>query len=78
MSESEEKLVQAYSQLLEGLSTKSKISLIENLVKSLKEDKDKDKAFFEAYGTFASDKTPEEIMKDIKEARKFSNKDIQF
>jgi hypothetical protein len=78
MSESEEKLVQAYSQLLEGLSAKSKISLIESLVKSLKEDRNKDKAFYDSYGAFASDKSPEDIMKEIKEARKFRNKDIQF
>ncbi|MFP4091789.1 MAG: hypothetical protein ACLFT3_15900 [Cyclobacteriaceae bacterium] len=79
MSESEEKLVEAYSHLLEGMSAKGKISLIENLARSLKrQETDKDASFSKAFGAFASEKKPEEIIKEIKAARKFTNKDIQI
>ncbi len=72
-------IVETYSDLFEGLSSSNKIDLIENLSKSLKtEKKVKDTNFYESFGAFASAKTPEEIMADIKSSRKFRRKEIKF
>jgi len=71
--------VEAYSILFEGLSSLSKIELIEKLSKSLKKEKVvKESSFFKSFGAFASEKTAEEITKDIKSSRKFKNKEIKF
>ena len=57
----------------------SLIELIEKLVKSLKLDnKSKEKDFFKSFGAFASDKSAEEIVSEIRENRKFRNKEIKF
>ena len=68
-----------YSSLFEGLSSMSKIELIENLTKSLKtEMKTKDENFYKSFGAFSSDKSAEEIIREIKTSRKFRKKDIKF
>ena len=73
------RIVDSYSGLFEGLSSLNKIELIERLSKSLKTDvKDKDKAFYKAFGAFSSDKSAEAIVKDIRTSRKFRKKQIDF
>ena len=55
-------IVKTYSEMFEGLSSVSKIELIESLTKSLNTDKkSKEDAFYTAFGAFASDKSAEEI-----------------
>ena len=72
-------IVETYSGLLEGLNSKSKIELIESLSKSLKTDeKNKDLIFYKSFGAFASNKSAEEIISDIKSKRKFRTKDLKF
>ena len=72
-------IVQTYSGLFEGLSSISKIELIERLSKSLKiEAKKKENSFYKSFGAFASDKSAEEIIEDIKSSRKFRKKEIKF
>ena len=72
-------IVETYSGLLEGLSSISKIELIENLSKSLKMDeKNKDVVFYKSFGAFASDKSAEDIIRDIKSSRKFRNEELKF
>jgi hypothetical protein len=79
MTYTEKRIVESYSGLFEGLSSSSKIELIENLSKSLKStDVKKEKAFYKPFGAFASEKPAEEIVKDIRAARKFRRKEIQF
>ena len=79
MSYAETQLVEAYSGLLEGLSSTTKIGLIEKLSKSLKKEKKaKDETFYKSFGAFGSKKSAEEIIKDIKSSRKFRNKEIKF
>lgn len=57
----------------------SKKELIENLSRSLKSDKiEKDKKFYKSFGAFASGKTAEEIISEIKSSRKFRKKEIIF
>ena len=79
MSYTDKYIVETYRGLLEGLSAFNKIELIDNLSKSLKEEEGlKDKRFFKSFGAFASDKSAEEIIKDIKSSRKFRKKEISF
>jgi hypothetical protein len=72
-------IVKTYSEMFEGLSSVSKIELIESLTKSLNtEKKSKEDAFYKAFGAFASDKSAEEIIAEIKSSRKFRTRDIKF
>lgn len=79
MTYSDKHIVEAYSSLFEGLSSVSKIELIESLSKSLKADKKKREArFYKSFGAFASDKSAGEIIADIRRSRKFRKKEIIF
>lgn len=79
MSYTERHIVETYSGLFEGLSSLSKIELIENLSKSLKTEKSKrDSRFYKSFGAFASEKSADEIIADIKSSRKFNSKEIKF
>jgi hypothetical protein len=72
-------IIDTYSGLFEGLSTLNKIELIEVLSKSLKKQvTDKEENFFKSFGAFASGKSADEIISEIKESRIFIQKDIQF
>ncbi len=60
------------SGLLSGLSSAIKLELIDSLSKSLKTETDKKEAnFYKSFGAFGSDDSAEEIIKNIKAARKF-------
>ena len=79
MTYTEKRIVESYTGLLEGLSSSSKMELIENLSKSLKsEDLKKEKAFYKSFGAFASQKPAEEIINEIRESRKFRRKEIHL
>ena len=79
MTYTDKHIVETYSGMLEGLSSKSKEELIENLSKSLKaENKKKERNFYKAFGAFASDKSAEEIIAEIKAGRRFRKKEIKF
>ena len=79
MTYADKHIVETYSGLFEGLSSLSKIELIESLSKSLKVDKAAaDNKFYKSFGAFASSKSAEEIIADIKSARKFRKKEIKF
>jgi hypothetical protein len=79
MSYTEKHIIETYSMLFNGLSSLSKIKLIESLTKSLKKEKiAKTDTFYKSFGAFSNEKTPEEIIIDIKSSRKFKNKEISF
>ncbi len=79
MTYTDKHIVETYAGLFEGLSSLSKIELIESISKSLKKEvKNKDKDFYKSFGAFSSEKSAEEIISDIKESRKFRDKDIKF
>ena len=72
-------IVDAYAELFEGLSSTSKIELIESLSKSLKsKNKIKESTFYKSFGKFASSKPAEDIIADIKKSRKFRKKEIKL
>jgi hypothetical protein len=79
MSYTDKYIVETYSGLFEGLSSLNKLELIESLSKSLKREKaSKENTFFKSFGAFASKKSAEQIIVDIKSSRKFSAKEIKF
>ena len=79
MNPTERHIVNSYSELFEGLSSVSKIELIESLSESLKtEKKTKESDFYKAFGAFGSDKPAEEIIADIKKSRRFRDKEIKL
>ena len=79
MTVAEKYIVETYSNLFEGLSSISKIELLEKLAKSLKKgQKSRDKEFYKSFGAFGSEKSPEEIAKAIKESRKFNREELKL
>lgn len=79
MTAIEKHIIKTYSQLFDGLSSKSKMELMVQLEKSLKkEKKEREEDFFKAFGSFGSEKSAEEIAKEIKESRKFRKREINF
>ena len=79
MTYTDKHIVEVYSGLLKGLSSESKAELIQSLSKSLKaEKKDIEGKFYKSFGAFASEKSAEEIIEDIKSSRKFRKKEIKF
>ncbi len=79
MTYTEKRIVENYTGLFAGLSSDSKIELIENLSKSLKSEKKAvDDAFYKSFGAFASNKPAKEIIKEMKASRKFRKKEIHF
>nr|WP_315194834.1 hypothetical protein [uncultured Flavobacterium sp.] len=79
MSYADKHIVETYLKLFDGLSSLSKIELIEKLTKSLKNEKTvKKDAFFESFDAFSNEKSAEEIIVDIKSSRKFRSKEIKF
>ena len=79
MTYTERHIVETYSNLFEGLSSTSKMELIESLSKSLKkEKKSKDSNFYKSFGAFASEKSAKEIIAEIKAARKFRTNEIKL
>ena len=79
MTYTDKHIVETYTELFEGLNSESKAELIESLSKSLKaKSTDKELEFYKSFGAFASDKSAEEIIAEIKSARKFKKKEIRF
>lgn len=79
MTNAERHIVESYSGLFESLSSDSKLELIERLARSLKKGSvSREKDFFSSFGAFASEKPAEEIIKEIRESRKFRKKDLKF
>lgn len=79
MNYTDKHIIESYSLLFDGLSSLSKIELIESLTKSLKREKTTKKdTFFKSFGSFSSEKTAEEIVLEIKSSRRFKNKEINF
>ena len=79
MTHAEKYIIETYSGFFDSLSSLGKIELLERLAKSLKKDNNvKEKNFFKSFGAFASEKSAEEILSEIRESRKFREKDFKF
>ncbi len=70
-------LLESYFNLLRGLDRENKILLVAKLSNSIVEEQpDKNGVIDKLFGSFESDKTAEEIIRDIKESRTF-NRNIE-
>ena len=79
MTYAEKNIIETYSTLIENLSSIGKLELLEKIAKSLKrEKKSKENDFFDSFGAFSSEKPAEEIALEIKESRKFREKDLKL
>jgi hypothetical protein len=79
MSAVSKHIVKNYASLFDGLDAITKLELIESLTKSIRKNKGgEETAFYKSFGAFSSDKSAEDLVKEIKSARKFRNKDIHF
>jgi hypothetical protein len=72
-------IIETYAELFERLDAETKLVLLERLAKSIrKEKKSKEDDFFSSFGGLVSEKPAEEIIKEIKESRKFRSKDLKI
>jgi hypothetical protein len=80
MTHAEKHIVETYARIFENLSSISKLELIEKLSKSIRKEtkSSKEKDFYKSFGTFASEKSADDIVKEIKESRKFREKDLEL
>ena len=79
MTFTDKHLIETYTDLFKGLSSPSKIELIESLSKLLKTDNETvESKFYKSFGAFSSPNSAEEIIADIKANRNFRNKEIEF
>ncbi len=75
----EKNIIEIYSNLIDNLSSIGKMELLEKLRKSLnKEEISKEADFFNSFGAFSDEKSAEEIILEIKESRKFREKDLKL
>lgn len=67
------RLIDGYIGLLRNLSPDNKLDLIEKLTKSLRRDLSRNrKSLKRAFGAFQSDKTADQLIKEIRESRNFT------
>ncbi|MEQ9297643.1 MAG: hypothetical protein RIF33_03725 [Cyclobacteriaceae bacterium] len=79
MTRTDKHIIKTYSGLFEGLAETSKEELIKLLSKSLKkENSSKEKCFYDSFGAFSSEESPEEIIGKIKKSRVFRAREIDF
>ena len=79
MTNTERHILDTYAGLFESLNSITKLELIERLAKSIRNDKeDKENNFFSSFGAFASEKSAEEIIKEIRGNRTFKKEDIEL
>lgn len=79
MTYTERHLVETYAGLFEGLSMSSKRELMDSLAQSLKvTPAARENRFYQSFGAFASEKSAEEIVAELKASRQFRKKEIDF
>lgn len=79
MTVTEKYIVETYSSLFKGLNSTSKIELLEKLAKTLKKGSGSaDKEFYKSFGAFGSDKSAEEITREIRKSRNFNREDLKL
>ena len=72
-------IVDKYLMLLYSLSVDNKLEIISKLSESLKtKKKEKKKSISSLFGSLENDMTADELIKEIKEARNFSRKEIEL
>lgn len=74
------RLVDTYFSMLKNLSQNNKLELIERLSNSIRTSKRKKtaKSIDALYGSWESEKSADEIIKEIEDARNFNRKEIEL
>ncbi len=79
MTVAEKYIIETYSSLFKSLNESSRTKLLRKLSVSLKTKNNKtEDDFFKSFGAFASDKSAEDINRELKESRKFNRSDIKL
>jgi hypothetical protein len=79
MAQAGKHIVDAYSELLGGLSAEDMRAIVSHLSKTLKKGRPgAEEAFYATFGGFASEQTAEEIVADIRASRRFRNRDFDL
>jgi len=79
MTHIEKNIIQTYSGFFENLSAPTKAKLLEKLMKlNVKKSKSKDDEFLKSFGAFVSEKSAEELVNEIRDSRKFRDKEIEI
>lgn len=79
MTQVEKNIIKSYTKLFEGLNPLIKLELLEDLKKSVRKNKaSTEEEFYKSFGAFDSNKSAEELIKEIKEDRKFKIKDLKL
>ncbi len=83
MTTLDKNIIDSYFFQLEKLSSLAKLELIEKLINSLKKEKpaeadEREKLFYESFGGWGDDKPAEEIIREIRESRRFRKKDLKL
>jgi hypothetical protein len=72
-------IIEGYLQLLENLSPGSKLDLISRLTSSVKSDlADKQSSLQKAFGAFESQKSADEIIRELRGSRTFTRQIEEF
>jgi hypothetical protein len=72
-------LVSSYFTLLKSLSPDNKLELIARLSKSMKTTEKAEEVSLEAlYGSYVSEQSADELVKELKEARNFNRNRVEF
>lgn len=79
MIDANSKLIDTYLELINRMNFESKLELISRLSSAMKEEMSgTDESVLKLYGTFESDKSAEEIIALIRDARTFNRKIENF
>jgi hypothetical protein len=77
MSRTGKHIVEAYSELLNGLSKADMEKVMARLSDAIKENRSIAKdAFYASFGGFASELSAEDIVADLRASRKFRKRDV--
>jgi len=79
MDYTDKHIVNGFLEIMVGLSTTDKIEIIEKLSESIKKEEiKKDNDLKKCFGAWVTDKLSEEIIKEIKQSKKFRKRNIKF
>lgn len=76
-------IINSYFGLFERMNYREKLEMIEKMIRSIKKEEEKketlrEKKFFATSGAWESDMSADEIIKDIRESRRFRNREVEL
>ena len=71
-------LIETYLKLLKNLSLESKSELISRLTNSMKKEKKDEETFYSLFGVWKDEKSAEDMILEIRDARSFNRVRIEL